>query len=119
MQDEPITAEEREDTLHLGGTRPAMFGGLPIILAVAIAVAGYEIQAAFGNLQGIAWALAICTPLWFAARWAIGHDLYGINVIVAATRLYGLSFDRETWGGGSRHPLPAAQPGRARGMRHV
>lgn len=111
--------EAREDVLHVGGTRPAMFWGLPIVLAVAIVVAGYEIQAAFGNLQGIAWAAVFCVPTWIAARWRIGHDIYGINVLVACLRLLGLAFDRSTWGGGSRSPLPAAQAPRARGMRHV
>ena len=112
------TAENREDMLHVGATRPAMLWGLPIVLAVAIVVAGYEIQAAFGNLQGIAWALAICVPAWVFARWRIGHDIYGINVLVAGLRLWGLAFDRATWGGGSRSPLPAPQT-RTMGMRHV
>ena len=96
-----------------------MFGGLPIVLAVAIAVGWYEIQASIGGLQGIAWAFAVCVPGWIAARWAISRDTYGINVAVACLRLLGLAFDRGTWGGGSRSPLPAVQPARAMGMRHV
>lgn len=119
MRPAVLTPEEREDTLHVGGTRPAMFWGLPIVLAVAIIVAGYEIQAAFGTLQGIAYALAFCLPVWVFARWSIGHDLYGIGVLVTWVRLLGLAFDRATWGGGSRSPLPAAQPARVMGMRHV
>lgn len=113
-----VTAEDREDTLHVGGTRPAMFWGLPIALAVGIVVAGYEIQAAFGTLQGIAWAFAFCVPAWIAARWLIARDLYGIGVALAAARLLGLAFDRAVWGGGSRNPLPAVQCG-PMGMRHV
>ena len=113
-----ISAEDREDTLHVGGTRPAMFGGLPIALAVAIGVAWYEIQAALGGLQGIAWASAVCVPAWIVARWRVAMDVYGINVAVACLRLLGLAFDRSTWGGGSRSPLPAVQPARVMGMRH-
>ena len=112
-----ITAEDREDTLHVGGTRPAMFWGLPIALGAAIVVAGYEIQAAFGNLQGIAWAFGICVPAWIAARWAIAYDFYGIAVVVVWLRLLGLAFDRSTWGGGSRNPLPVSH--RPMGIRHV
>lgn len=113
------TAEDREDVLHVGGTRPAMFMGIPIVLAVGIAVAWYEIQAAIGGLSGICWAFAACIPAWIIARWRIGHDIYGINVGVAGLRLFGLAFDRGTWGGGTRSPLPAIQPARAMGMRHV
>lgn len=113
------TAEDREDLLHVGGTRPAMLMGVPIVLAVGIAVAWYEVQAVIGGLQGIAWAFAICIPAWILARWRVSVDVFGINVAVAALRLLGLAFDRATWGGGSRSPLPAIQPARAMGMRHA
>jgi type IV secretory pathway VirB3-like protein len=116
---DPANTEDREDMLHVGGTRPAMFWGLPIVLAAGIVVAGYEIQAAFGNLQGIAWAFAVCLPAWSVARWLVGRDIYGVNVLAASLRLRGLAFDRSAWAGGSRSPLPAIQPSRTTGMRHV
>jgi type IV secretory pathway VirB3-like protein len=96
----------REDTLHVGATRPAMFLGLPMPLAVGLAVLGYAIQVNVTGLEGVGWALAIVGPMGVCSYFAIEHDPYGINVWLAWLRTCLLMRDKSTWGGPSCSPLP-------------
>jgi type IV secretion system protein VirB3 len=115
----PDPREAREDTLHIGATRPAMFWGLPMPLAVVLLAAAYLIQTTVTSWQGALWAGAFLVPTWLAARLAVSRSPYGISVLAAWVFASGTLMDRATWGGASRAPLPARQPGRTRGMRHV
>jgi type IV secretory pathway VirB3-like protein len=105
--------------LHIGATRPAMFWGLPMPLAVALMATAYVIQTMVTSWQGVLWAGAIVGPLWLGARLAVSRSPYGINVLAGWLFASGTIMDRGTWGGASRSPLPAAQSSRTRGMRHV
>jgi type IV secretion system protein VirB3 len=97
---------DREDTLHVGATRPVMFLGLPMPLAVGLAVLAYAIQTNVTGLEGVGWALAIVAPVGVGAYFAIEHDPYGINVWLAWLRTCVLMRDKSTWGGPSCSPFP-------------
>jgi type IV secretion system protein VirB3 len=97
---------DREDTLHVGATRPVMFLGLPMPLAVCLMVLAYMIQTNITGLEGVAWALAVVGPVGVCSYFAIEHDPYGINVWLAWLRTCVLMCDKSTWGGPSCSPLP-------------
>lgn len=99
----------REDTLHVGATRPARFLGLPMPLAVGLGGLAYFIQTNVTGWQGIIWAASIVGPVWFCAYLAVAHDPYGINVALAWLRSSFLLLDKARWGGPSCSPLPARQ----------
>lgn len=108
---EKISAElidrmSREDTLHTGATRPVIFLGLPVHLAVALAGAAYFIQINVTGLEGIAWAAAFVAPLWLFFTLMVSQDPYGINVAVAWLRTCVFCRDKKLWGGVSLSPLP-------------
>ena len=96
-----------EDTLHTGATKPVMFMGLPMPLAVGLGVVGYMIQTNVTGLEGIAWALAVVVPLGIGSYYAIEHDPYGINVWLAWIRTCVLLRGKQTWGGPTFCPLPS------------
>ncbi|UEM08123.1 VirB3 family type IV secretion system protein (plasmid) [Skermanella rosea] len=97
----------REDTLHVGATRPVRFLGLPMPLAVALVGLAYVIQTNVTGWQGVLWAVSVVGPCWGIAYLAVAHDPYGINVGLAWLRTSLLSLDRGRWGGPSCSPLPA------------
>jgi|SRR5689334_12960634 len=103
----------REDTLHVGATRPVRFLGLPMPLAVALVGLAYVIQTNVTGWRGILWAGAVVGPAWGIACIAVAHDPYGINVGLAWLRTTVLALDRGRWGGPTCSPLPA------KGRRHV
>src|SRR4051794_27825363 len=98
----------REDTLHVGATRPVQFLGLPMPLAVALAVIAYMIQTNVTGWEGVVWAVAVVGPVGLCAYFAVEHDPYGINVALAWLRTCVLMRDKGTWGGPSCRP-PAGQ----------
>ena len=97
---------DREDTLHVGATRPVIFLGLPMPLAVSLAVLGYAIQTNITGLEGLAWATAIVVPVGVAGYFAIENDPFGIDVWFAWLRTCLLLRDKARWGGPSCSPLP-------------
>jgi type IV secretory pathway VirB3-like protein len=99
----------REDTLHVGATRPVRFWGLPMPLAVGLGGLGYIIQTNVTGWQGLIWAVSVVGPCWFLAYLAVAHDPYGINVVLAWLRTSFLLLDKAIWGGPSCSPLPARQ----------
>lgn len=119
---EPSPAEtaqrKRQDTLHVGATRPAMFLGLPVKMTLLLLGGAYilAVNASF------AWAAAYLVPAFVGARLAVRRSFYGINVLFVwaqtslASCLSPFS-DRWVWGGASRAPLPSRFRTRARGMR--
>lgn len=118
-QDPAAQADAREDALHVGATRPAMLWGLPLPLAIILLGLGYEVLINLPGWHALAFVAAVWPPVWWALTRVIAHDLYGINVAVAWARTSGVTFDRGTWGGASRSPLPARPRLRARGMHHA
>ena len=108
----------REDTLHVGATRPVSFLGLPIPLAVCLMVLAYMIQTNITGWYGIAWASAIVGPvLGSCAYLAVAHDPYGINVWLAWLRTCVLLLRQGPLGRPSCSPLPLASAVRRNAMR--
>ena len=78
---------DREDTLHVGATRPVMFLGLPMPLAVCLMVLAYMIQTNLTGWYGVSWAVAVVGPCWGVAPTSpSSHDPYGTNVWLAWPR---------------------------------
>lgn len=107
MSDPNTLRMDREDTLHVGATRPVRFLGLPMPLAVALAGLAYMLQANITGLMGIVWAVCIVGPCWGFAYLLVAHDPYGVNVAFAWLRTCVLSLDKGQWGGPTCSPLPA------------
>lgn len=107
MSDPNSLRMDREDTLHVGATRPVRFLGLPMPLAVALAGLAYMLQANITGLMGIVWAVCIVGPCWGFAYLLVAHDPYGVNVAFAWMRTCILSLDKGLWGGPTCSPLPA------------
>ena len=102
----------REDTLHVGATRPVRFLGLPLPLAVSLSGLAYLIQTNVTGWQGLLWAAAIVGPCWGLAYVLTAHDPYGVAVGWACARTTALMLDKGTWGGPSCSPLPARSTAR-------
>jgi type IV secretory pathway VirB3-like protein len=109
MSDTNTLRAAREDTLHVGATRPVRFLGLPMPLAVGLGGLAYFIQTNVTGWQGIIWAASIVGPIWFCAYLAVAHDPYGINVALAYLRTVVLALDKGLWGGPTCSPLPARE----------
>ena len=125
---EPTPAEaaqrRREDTLHVGATRPAMMLGLPIAWALPLLGGAYVIQTNVTGLEGVGWALAWLVPGYVAARLAVRKSFFGLNVVLVWFRACFVAYvspwsDRWTWGGFSRSPMPSRFHSRAKGMLRV
>lgn len=101
-----IQRMNREDTLHVGATRPVSFLGLPMELAVGLAALAYFIQITVTGLEGVAWAAVAVGPLWFFSVQMVSQDPYGISVAVAWYQTCFLCRDKKIWGGVSLSPLP-------------
>ena len=100
------------DTLYLAATRPALFMGVPLVVAVAfMMLAGFVIVIFENPLYE-----AVLIPLWFAARVLVARDYNAVGVAVLFLRTAGRGVDSSTWGGVSVAPLPIRVPGRGRGM---
>lgn len=115
-----IEERKRQDTLHVGGTRPAMLLGLPLKLTLALLGAWYLVLV---NVSFV-WSFALLIPGWTAARLAVRKSLYGVNIaaLFVQTQLASLLSpftDRWTWGGASRAPLPSRFQTKAKGMKRV
>ena len=122
MDPSPAEAAQRkrQDTLHVGATRPAMFLGLPVKLTLLLLGGAYIIAI---NVSAI-WALAYLVPGFVGARLAVRRSLYGIDIFLLWAQTSLASFfspfsDRWIWGGTSRLPLPSRFQVRTRGMRRV
>ena len=105
-----------EDPLHVAATRPAMMWGLPLPLALALFVIGAEVQVMFKGLTGVAWALALGSPLWVAARFLGARDYSTIGVSVLWLNTSARGLDSADWGGASVAPLPVGSARGPRGM---
>ena len=125
---DPTPAEaaqrKREDTLHVGATRPAMLLGLPIAWALPLLGGAYVIQTNVTGLAGVGWAVAWLVPGYVAARLAVRKSFFGLNVVLVWVRAGLVAYvspwsDRWTWGGFSRSPLPSRFHARAKGMRRA
>lgn len=102
----------REDTLHVGATRPARLWGLPYPLAVLLLGVGYLIQTNLLGWYGLSWAVTVVGPCWGIGYLLVAHDPYGANVAVAWARCCVLLLDKGAWGGASCSPLPARRTAR-------
>ncbi len=100
----------KEDTLHAGATRPVMFLGIPIQLAVGLGLLAYAIQINVTGWKGVLWGLSIAGPAWLFCAIAVAHDPYGMSVAFSWVRTCLLSRDRKKWGGMSLSPLPPRFP---------
>lgn len=100
------------DTLYLAATRPALFMGVPLVVAVAfMMLAGFVIVFFENPLYEL-----ILIPLWFGARVLVARDYNAVGVAVLFLRTAGRGVDGPKWGGASVSPLPLRVPKRGRGM---
>jgi type IV secretion system protein VirB3 len=99
-------------TLYLAATRPALFMGVPLIVAVFFMMLGGFIIVLLENpLYEL-----LLIPLWLAARVLVARDYNAVGVAVLFLRTAGRSVDSPRWGGASVAPLPIRVPTRGRGM---
>jgi type IV secretion system protein VirB3 len=103
------------DTLYLAATRPALFMGVPLVVAVAFMMSAGFIIVLFENPL----YEALLIPLWFAARVLVARDYNAVGVTVLFLRTAGMGVDSGTWGGASVAPLPIRVPARGRGIAHA
>lgn len=105
---EPLEA----DTLYLAATRPALFMGVPLVLAALLLMfAGFIVV-----LLKDPFYLAIMVPLWFGARELVARDYNAVGVVLLYLRTAGRSVDARKWGGASTSPFPIRPVRRGRGM---
>ena len=105
---EPLEA----DTLYLAATRPALFMGVPLVLAVGFMMLGGFIIVLLENpLYEL-----VLVPLWLAARVLVSRDYNAIGVTLLFLRTAGRSVDGAIWGGASVTQLPIRSSKRGRGM---
>ncbi len=103
------------DTLYLAATRPALFMGVPLVLAVGFMMLGGFIIVLLENpLYEL-----VLIPLWLAARVLVSRDYNAVGVTVLFLRTAGRSVDGSVWGGASVTPLPIRAAKRGRGMCDV
>lgn len=103
------------DTLYLAATRPALFMGVPLVVAVVfMMLAGFVIVIFENPLYE-----AILIPLWFAARILVVRDYNAVGVAVLFLRTAGRGVDSSVWGGASVAPFPIRVPSRGRGIADV
>ena len=100
------------DTLYLAATRPALFMGVPLVVAVAFMMGAGFIIVLFENPL----YEAILIPLWFAARVLVSRDYNAVGVAVLFLRTAGRGVDGSIWGGASVAPFPVRVHDRGRGM---
>jgi type IV secretion system protein VirB3 len=100
------------DTLYLAATRPALFMGVPLIVAVVFMMSGGFIIVLLENpLYEL-----VLIPLWLAARVLVARDYNAVGVAVLFLRTAGRGVDSVRWGGASVAPLPIRVASRGRGM---
>lgn len=100
------------DTLYLAATRPALFMGVPLVLAVGfMMLAGIIIVLLENPLYEL-----VLIPLWLAARVLVSRDYNAVGVLLLFLRTAGRAVDSPSWGGASAAPLPIRIPRRGRGM---
>jgi type IV secretion system protein VirB3 len=100
------------DTLYLAATRPALFMGVPLIVAVAFMMLGGFIIVLLENpLYEL-----VLIPLWLAAKVLVSRDYNAVGVAMLFLRTAGRGVDNARWGGSSVAPLPIRIPSRGRGM---
>lgn len=103
------------DTLYLAATRPALFMGVPLVLAVGfMMLAGFIIVLLENPLYEL-----VLVPLWLAARVLVSRDYNAVGVTVLFLRTAGRSVDGAIWGGASVTPLPIRSSKRGRGMSNA
>jgi type IV secretion system protein VirB3 len=103
------------DTLYLAATRPALFMGVPLVMAVGFMMLGGFIIVLLENpLYEL-----VLIPLWLAARVLVSRDYNAIGVTVLFLRTAGRSVDGPAWGGATVAPLPVRVSKRGRGMCHA
>ena len=96
-------SERQRDPLFVAATRPALFLGLPIEMAVAIIMIGAMIVI-FGHNP---FYLTLVLPLWFGARWLVRYDYNAPRVawLWFRTKATGAG-ENQAWGGPSPAPFP-------------
>ena len=103
------------DTLYLAATRPALFMGVPLVLAVGFMMLGGFIIVLLENpLYEL-----VLVPLWLAARVLVSRDYNAVGVTLLFLRTAGRSVDGAIWGGASVTPLPIRASKRGRGMSNA
>jgi type IV secretion system protein VirB3 len=103
------------DTLYLAATRPAMFMGVPIVMAALMLMSvGFIVVLLKNPLY-----LAVMIPVWFAARELVSRDYNAVGVLLLYLRTAGRSVDSREWGGASVTTHPLRLKHRGRGMIDV
>ena len=100
------------DTLYLAATRPALFMGVPLVVAVGFMMLGGFVIVL---LENPFYELALI-PVWLGARVLVARDYNAVGVALLYLRSAGRAVDSPKWGGASVAPLPVRVPRRGRGM---
>ena len=100
-----------EDTLYVAATRPALFAGVPLVVAGGLLMAAGFVIVILKN----PFYEAVMGPLWFGARMVVARDYNAVGVVMLFLRTAGRSLDSDQWGGASVTPCPIRISG-TRGM---
>lgn len=100
------------DTLYLAATRPALFMGVPLVVAVGFMMLGGFVIVLLEN----PFYELMLIPLWLGARVLVARDYNAVGVTLLYLRSAGRAVDSHRWGGASVAPLPVRVPRRGRGM---
>jgi type IV secretion system protein VirB3 len=95
-----------EDPLYLACTRPALFGGVPIVGVVAAVGLPFLAFLVTAFLPMLIFIL----PLFFGLREIVRNDANRLQVLLLGLRTRMSCHTRRHWGGATRSPL--------RGWRH-
>lgn len=102
-----------EATLHVAGTRPAMFYGIPWELFIPLLIGTTEI----GVVKW--WWMALTAPVWGAAVWLVRRDYNAPRVWRLWFQDAALDLHGRSWGGPSTNPFSLHPAKRFRGIPHV
>lgn len=101
-----------ENILYIAATRPALFLGVPLVMAgFLLMLAGFVIVLLHNPLYEL-----VMAPLWFGARFVVARDYNGMNVALLWLRTAARSVDGSLWGGASVSPNPVKVSAHGRGM---
>ena len=98
-----------EKTLHIAGTRPAMFYGVPWELFVPLFIATAEA----GIIRW--WWMAFTIPVWSAAIWLVRRDYNAPRIWRLWLQDAALDLHASVWGGVSVSPFSLHPVKRYRG----
>jgi type IV secretory pathway VirB3-like protein len=95
-----------EDVLHVADTRPALFLGVPIALAVPLGMAAILVTFLIPGLKSIVWAICLVGPVWAVVRPLCSRDYNAPRVFILWADTAMRDYRSAEWGGATIEPLP-------------